>query len=75
VIDAVDGAESVTKVASERPDLVLMDIQLLVLDGYNATRQMKALPVLQRSRSSLPSFPSPWRATRNRQGPPGAMTT
>jgi two-component system, cell cycle response regulator DivK len=44
VIEAVDSAESVAKAASERPDLVLMDIQLPVLDGYDATQQIKALP-------------------------------
>jgi len=46
VIEAVDGAESVAKAASQRPDLVLMDIQLPVLDGYDATWQIKALPGL-----------------------------
>jgi two-component system cell cycle response regulator DivK len=44
VIEAVDGAEGVAKAAAEGPDLVLMDIQLPVIDGYDATRQIKALP-------------------------------
>jgi two-component system, cell cycle response regulator DivK len=46
VIEAVDGVEGVAKARSERPDLVLMDIQLPVLDGYDATQQIKALPGL-----------------------------
>jgi two-component system cell cycle response regulator DivK len=50
VIEAVDGAESVAKAASERPDLVLMDIQLPVLDGWRRGRSRRC-PVLPRSRS------------------------
>jgi two-component system cell cycle response regulator DivK len=46
VIEAVNGVEGVAKARSERLDLVLMDIQLPVLDGYDATRQIKALPGL-----------------------------
>ena len=44
VLEAVDGSEGVAKARSERPDLVLMDIQLPVLDGYEATRQIKRHP-------------------------------
>ena len=49
MIKPVDGAGGVTKVASERPDLVLMVIRLPVLDDYDATRQIKALPGLTRT--------------------------
>ncbi|GAP94292.1 circadian input kinase A [Leptolyngbya sp. NIES-2104] len=48
VIVAVNGAEGVTKTKSERPDLVLMDMHLPVLDGWEATRQIKANPQTQR---------------------------
>jgi two-component system, cell cycle response regulator DivK len=44
VVIATDGEAGVAAAARHRPDLVLMDMSLPVIDGWEATRQVKAAP-------------------------------
>jgi CheY-like chemotaxis protein len=44
IVIAVDGQQGVDMAASVQPDLILMDLSLPVIDGWEATRRVKANP-------------------------------
>ena len=44
IVEAENGEEAIASAQAIRPDLILMDIQLPILDGYEATRRLKADP-------------------------------
>jgi CheY-like chemotaxis protein len=71
ILQAVDGADGVRMAEERKPDLILMDLGMPIMDGWEATRTIKATTRLKISRSS-PSPPTPWSATRSTRAMPAA---
>src|SRR5262249_46448472 len=47
IAEAKDGEQALAAVTKQRPDLILMGIQLPIIDGYEVTRRIKADPALR----------------------------
>ena len=74
ITEAEDGQQALETITKQRPDLILMDIQLPIIDGYTATRKIRPIPHGDRSRSS-PSPPMRSAGRRRRRAKRAVMTT
>jgi len=60
VVVAVDGQKAIDLAASEKPDLILMDMSLPIVDGWEATRRLKAdaltrqIPIIALTAHAMP---------------------
>ena len=61
ITEADNGEEALAAIARQRPDLILMDVQMPIMDGYTATRRIKAdaalrsIPIIDRKSTRLNS--------------------
>ena len=46
IIEAEDGEQALAAITKQRPDLILMDVQMPIMDGYTATSRIKSDPAL-----------------------------
>ena len=74
ITEAENGEQALAAVAKQRPDLILMDIQLPIIDGYEATRRIKGDALCAQSRSSRSRLMRSAVRKRRRERP-AAMTT
>ena len=71
ITEAEDGEHALTAVAKQRPDLILMGIQLPIMDGYEVTRQIKADPAMR----SIPIIAATrWMGKNRQRGRQDVMT-
>jgi hypothetical protein len=73
ITEAENGEEALAAIAKQRPDLILMDIQLPIIDGYTAVSRIKADPALRLSRLSR-SPPMRSMGKKRRRARPDVMT-